>query len=209
MTRERRSLEPVDPEAVHAIDEPTFAADWSGHAVDDQYANNGRLGADWTVIGVERGDVARAYPVAVLWYHEVVNDRVDGEPVVITYCQICRSGMIARRTVGGSLTQFRVSGQLWQPPGEYTQASLDQEQITGVAERDGESADVFSSENLVLVDDATGSFWSQLLAQAICGPQTGTRLTPVPATITTWAAWQRTHPDGEVLVPPPHSGTVA
>lgn len=54
-----------DP-GIYAIDEPTFAADWSGHAVDDRYANNGRLGADWTVIGVERGDVARAYPVAVL-----------------------------------------------------------------------------------------------------------------------------------------------
>lgn len=88
---------------------------------------------------------------------------------MITYCQTCRSGMIARRTVGGSLTQFRVSGQLWQPPREYTQASLDQEQITGVAERDGESADVFSSENPVLVDGdrellepvtRTGDLWT-------------------------------------------------
>ncbi len=52
---------------------------------------------------------------------------------------------------------------------------------------------------LVMFDRQTGSLWSQLLGQAIVGPLTGTRLTMLPATVITWGAWRREHPDGLLL----------
>ena len=52
---------------------------------------------------------------------------------------------------------------------------------------------------LVMFDRQTGSLWSQLLGQAIVGPLTGTRLTMLPATVITWGAWRREHPDGLML----------
>lgn len=105
------AAEPEADPGIYAIDEPAFGTDWDNHAIGDRYANDGRLGENWTVIGIERNGDARAYPVSVLWYHEVVNDEFGG-PVLITYCQICRSGLVARRRVDGSPTQFEVSGQL-------------------------------------------------------------------------------------------------
>nr|WP_303645268.1 DUF3179 domain-containing (seleno)protein [Salinirubrum litoreum] len=35
-----------------------------------------------------------------------------------------------------------------------------------------------------MFDDATGSFWSQVLGRVICGPQAGARFTIRPATVT-------------------------
>ncbi|MFB6177939.1 MAG: DUF3179 domain-containing (seleno)protein, partial [Halobaculum sp.] len=55
----------------------------------------------------------------------------------------------------------------------------------------------------------TQSRWSQLAATAIRGPKTGTLLDLVPSSITTWGAWQESHPETKVLRPPPESGTVA
>lgn len=84
----------AEPEAnpgIYAIDESAFGTDWKGHTIGDRYANDSRMGENWTVIGIEYSGHARAYAVPVLWYHEVVNDEFGG-PVLITYCQICRSG---------------------------------------------------------------------------------------------------------------------
>jgi hypothetical protein len=63
--------------------------------------------------------------------------------------------------------------------------------------------------NLVMYDEATRSYWSQILGEAICGPKTGERLSIVPSTVATWGDWQADNPDTEVLLPPPHSETAA
>ena len=84
--------------------------------------------------------------------------------------------------------------------------------VTAVREVAGEetvftvSGKLFRS-NLVLTDRQTGSLWSQVLARAIRGPATGDRLTLVPSTLATWGDWRERHPDTEVLLPPPASGT--
>ena len=57
-----------------------------------------------------------------------------------------------------------------------------------------------------MYDELTGSFWSQGIGRAICGPAAGTDLEIVPSTVTTWGEWRADHPEGEVLLPPPHSG---
>ncbi|MEF8843350.1 MAG: DUF3179 domain-containing (seleno)protein [Haloarculaceae archaeon] len=179
-------------DGIPAITDPAFAPDWSDVAIDfgSGTTYRPRLADGDLVVGVARADVAtdgtgasgetepgaRAYPLALLNWHEVVNDTLGG-PLLVTYCPICRSGLVARRTVDGEVTGFGVSGLLYQ-------------------------------ENLVLYDGATGSLWSQILATAIRGPETGETLEVLPSTLTTWEEWRGRFPNGEVLLPPPLSDTV-
>jgi hypothetical protein len=73
--------------------------------------------ADWLesgdrVIGVEIGGEAKAYPLRILTAHEIVNDEIGGEPVAVTYCPLCRSGVTYSREVGNRTLEFGVSGKL-------------------------------------------------------------------------------------------------
>lgn len=221
----------VEDFAISAIVGPAFADGWPGRGIDERYGESG-LTDDTVVIGVERASVrggadgaghdgngdrggssddaptARAYPLPVVWWHEIVNETFGG-PLLVTYCPICRSGLVAERLVDGEPTLFGVSGQLWQPPLLYTEAS-EHEGRTFAAQRGNASGDigVRNSGNLVMYDEATRSYWSQLLGRAICGPQTGEELAVVPATVTTWGDWRAAHPDTDVLLPPPYSETM-
>lgn len=65
------------------------------------------------VLGLERNGERRAYPVRILNYHEIVNDRIGGERVVITYCPLCGTGMAFSATVDGTAREFGVSGLLY------------------------------------------------------------------------------------------------
>lgn len=93
---------PGGTDCIPSIDEPRFQstdeANW--------------LEANDLVIGVEVDGTARAYPLRILNVHEVVNDRIAGEPVAVTYCPLCRSGLVFSRRVGGSTLTFGVSGKL-------------------------------------------------------------------------------------------------
>jgi len=71
------------------------------------------LGPMDRVLGVEMYSVARAYPVRILNYHEIVNDSINGEAIVITYCPLCGSGMAFSSLINGSRLEFGVSGLLY------------------------------------------------------------------------------------------------
>ncbi len=58
------------------------------------------------------GQVARAYPIRYLMWHEIVNDTVAGTPIAVTFCPLCNSGMIFDRRVAGQTLTFGVSGLL-------------------------------------------------------------------------------------------------
>lgn len=58
------------------------------------------------------GDV-RAYPLAVMTWHEIANDTIGGVPVVVTYCPLCNSGLAFERTVDGEVLDFGTSGLLY------------------------------------------------------------------------------------------------
>lgn len=200
--------EPIDDPGIYAIDDPVASGDWTAIDPPSRYGDDGRLTDDRVVVGLERDGQARAYPLSILWYHEIVNDDVGG-PVLVTYCPLCLSAMVAERRVEGEATRFVVSGQLWIPPELQTRASEAENRTFGVDREDAEQVAVRNQGNLVLVDDATGSYWSQLVAKAICGPQTGERLSMVPTTVATWGEWRADQPGTDVLLPPPYSGTVA
>ena len=207
-----------DP-SIYAVVDPAFAPDWSAHEITPAYRHvDGRSGLvdDQTVIGLEADGSARTYPLTVLNTHEVVNDRLGpgdaaagtGDPVVVTFCPLCSSGMVASRRVGGGTTLFAVTGHLWRPERLLGRASEEEGRTFGATYAGGEQRSVRYNGNLVMYDAATRSYWSQILAQGICGPQAGTELEIRPSSVTTWGEFRDRHPDGEVLLPPPHSGTI-
>jgi len=96
---------------IPAITDPAFATDWSGLATDDPDVDP-TLPDDAPVIGVARDGDARAYPLRILDWHEVVNDAFGG-PLAVTYCVLCGSAVVVERVVAGEPTTFGVSGALW------------------------------------------------------------------------------------------------
>ncbi|MGH2538769.1 MAG: DUF3179 domain-containing protein [Candidatus Promineifilaceae bacterium] len=58
-----------------------------------------------------QGD-ARAYPLQVLVWHEIVNDLVAGRPVAITYCPLCNAGLAFDRRLDGRTLDFGTTGNL-------------------------------------------------------------------------------------------------
>ena len=64
------------------------------------------------MIAFERNGDARAYPLEILTWHEIVNDVVGGEPVIVTYCPLCNSAIAFSRLVDGEERTFGVSGSL-------------------------------------------------------------------------------------------------
>ena len=72
------------------------------------------LDDDDLVIGYNAGDGAYAYPVNVLDFHEIVNDVIDGVPVLITYCPLCFSGVVFSRELNGRVLTFGNTSALYQ-----------------------------------------------------------------------------------------------
>lgn len=58
------------------------------------------------------GQAARAYPIRYLMWHEIVNDKIGGTPVVVTFCPLCNTGMVFDPRVNGRTLSFGVSGLL-------------------------------------------------------------------------------------------------
>ena len=94
----------LPPDAVPSIDRPSF---------EDPAAASERLDATAPVAVVRSGDDARAYPLAILVWHEIVNDTIGGEEVVITYAPLTGTAAAYRRTAAGRVLTFAGSGKLY------------------------------------------------------------------------------------------------
>ena len=70
------------------------------------------LEAQEPVIAFEMNGAAKAYPLQILTWHEIVNDTVGGVPVVATFCPLCNSAIVFERTLDGVVYDFGVSGKL-------------------------------------------------------------------------------------------------
>lgn len=53
------------------------------------------------VVFVQVGDEARAYPIQILMWHEIVNDTVGGKPLMISFCPLCNMAIVFKRTFDG------------------------------------------------------------------------------------------------------------
>ena len=64
------------------------------------------------VIAVEIAGEARAYPLAILMWHEIANDEIAGSPIAVTFCPLCNSSVTFKRHIGEEALEFGVSGLL-------------------------------------------------------------------------------------------------
>jgi uncharacterized protein DUF3179 len=65
------------------------------------------------VIGISYKGAVRAYPIKILNWHEVVNDNLNGEAAIISYCPLCNSGMVFSTQSKDVNFTFGVSGLLY------------------------------------------------------------------------------------------------
>ena len=90
-------------DGIPSIDNPSFvsmetASDW--------------VAPEEPVILLEHEGTPRAYPLQILTHHEIVNDRIAGTPVAVTFCPLCYSALVFKRTLDGAPVEFGVSGLL-------------------------------------------------------------------------------------------------
>ena len=80
----------------------------------DSVAGGDWMGDDDLVVGYEAGGEAFAYPVKMLNFHELVNDIIDGVPVLITWCPLCGSGVVYDRRLGDTTHLFGNTSALFE-----------------------------------------------------------------------------------------------
>lgn len=88
---------------IPSIDEPKFVAPSEASAW---------LKEVEPVVILEVGGDARAYPLQILTWHEIVNDEIGDVPVAVTFCPLCNSAIAFDRRLGGESLEFGVSGNL-------------------------------------------------------------------------------------------------
>ena len=128
------------------------------------------MGDDDIVIGVTFSGESRAYPIRILNWHEIANDRVGGTDILVSYCPLCGTGIVFDSRINGKVHTFGVSGLLY-------------------------NSDLLMYER----GTKESSLWAQILGEAVVGPLTGTKLTVLPSVQTTWGEWKAQHPDTKVL----------
>ncbi len=123
-------------------------------------------------IALSFSDEDRFYPFPMLETHELVNDVIDGEPVLISYCPLCGTGIVFNRRVADEVLEFGVSGMLWQ-------------------------SNVLMYNRSENVRDR--NLWSQVLGEAVVGDRSGTKLAIIPSDIMNFSEWAQLYPTGVVL----------
>jgi hypothetical protein len=111
-TNRAKALVPLDeivsggppPDGIPAIDNPKFVTPKEADAW---------LNLKEPVLALEVNGEARAYPLQILMWHEIVNDTVGGRAVSVTYCPLCNSGIVFDRRVGDQTYDFGTSGMLY------------------------------------------------------------------------------------------------
>ncbi len=86
-------------------------------AVDNPEFESISAGDEWLealdpVILLSHGDEARAYPLSILIWHEIVNDEIDGQPVSVTFCPLCNASIAFDRNFDGQVLDFGTTGRL-------------------------------------------------------------------------------------------------
>ena len=89
-------------DGIPSIDTPSFIP--VGEA--SQYADTE------PVISISINGDARAYPLQILMWHEIVNDTVGGVPVSVTFCPLCNAAIVFDRRVEGQVLDFGTTGKL-------------------------------------------------------------------------------------------------
>ncbi|MBI2989897.1 MAG: DUF3179 domain-containing protein [Candidatus Magasanikbacteria bacterium] len=92
------------PDGIPPIDHPQFVA------IDEaeKFLSEAEIG-----LALNYKGRSRFYPFQILVWHEIVNDLFDDIRVLVTYCPLCRSGIVFDPVVAGERVEFGTSGKLW------------------------------------------------------------------------------------------------
>lgn len=90
-------------DGIPAIDEPRFVRVAEADAW---------LEPQEPVIALRVDGQARAYPIQVVIWHELVNDTIGDTPVVVTFCPLCNTAIAFSRRVGERVHDFGATGRL-------------------------------------------------------------------------------------------------
>jgi len=150
-------------DGIPSIDNPRFVSVEEA----DKWIEDNEL-----VLALNYKNNKRVYPLQIMVWHEIVNDHVAGDPILITYCPLCGSGIAfeSKIEVDGKMieSEFGTSGKLY-------------------------------NSNLVMYDRETDTYWSQIDGKAIVGKLTGQELKDISLDTVVWRDWKKAHPDSDVL----------
>ncbi|MDE3076005.1 MAG: DUF3179 domain-containing protein [Chloroflexota bacterium] len=90
-------------DGIPAIDKPKMVSLKAGDAF---------LKPKEAVVAFEHGGEARAYPIQIMVWHEIVNDVVGGDPVTVTFCPLCNTAIAFDRRLEGRVLDFGTTGNL-------------------------------------------------------------------------------------------------
>jgi hypothetical protein len=94
----------IGRDRIPAIDQPKFVSVAAAEALG--------LPASEPVIAIAIGARARAYPLRILTWHEIVNDTLGGIPIAVTFCPLCNSAIVFDRRIDGRVLTFGTTGKL-------------------------------------------------------------------------------------------------
>lgn len=152
----------ADKDGIPSIDMPSYVSVEEA----DQWISDNEL-----VLVLSYKGVTRVYPLQILVWHEIVNDIVAGDPILITYCPLCGSGMAYDRRIAGAAVEFGTSGNLYnsnlvmydRQTGTYWSQM---EGIAIVGELSGQQLVPISLDTVVWRDWKTAHPDSEVLSQA-------------------------------------------
>ncbi len=124
------------------------------------------------VIVIEIKGLAKAYPLNILTMHEISNDKLNGVPILVTYCPLCNSGIVYNRNLQFKgkdfLLEFEASGML-------------------------------RNSDMVMLDRTTETLWQQLMGTAIVGTFNNAELDMLPSIIISVEEFFTRYPNGQIL----------
>lgn len=91
-------------DGIPSIDDPKFAGYGDARIL--------KMAPTEPVIGIVIEGQARAYPISILTWHEIVNDTLAGVPITVTFCPLCNSSIVFDRRLDGKLLDFGTTGKL-------------------------------------------------------------------------------------------------
>ena len=122
----------------------------------------------------------KAYPYSLMTYHEVINEVVDGKPIMIAYCFLADLAAVYSREFCGQTFTFGVSGYTYYDPNIWE-----------------------GKDGFILWDRDTESLWWPLINRGVSGAMNGELLrkhTTSQWGVMSWADLLETHPAARVVI---------
>ncbi|MBN4051987.1 DUF3179 domain-containing protein [Cytophagaceae bacterium AH-315-L13] len=150
-------------DGIPPIDDPKF---WYKDRADSAFFEHE------PVISIAIDGMAKAYPLSILMFHEIVNDSLNNVPITVTYCPLCNAAIVFDRRLSFKgidyLFDFGVSGML-------------------------------RNSDMIMWDRQTESWWQQFLGECLVGKLKGAQLTLLPSMLISYEEFTKSYPKGQIL----------